>query len=128
MLCAGREQRGPPMSGSTKFLMFAIALVVAVVGYLVVDRLELMPASRPAPAPVANDPSATKLYADCVSNAFPTQADAERRAVTCSAALQSGQLKPDEIAMARLTRGIARTALGDKALAGEDYIDAVQRY
>ena len=30
--------------------------------------------------------------------------------------------------MARLTRGIARTALGDKVLAGEDYIDAVQRY
>jgi tetratricopeptide (TPR) repeat protein len=30
--------------------------------------------------------------------------------------------------LARLTRGIARTAIGDKALAGEDYVEAVQRY
>jgi tetratricopeptide (TPR) repeat protein len=63
-----------------------------------------------------------------VSGLFPTQADAQARAAACSKALQSRQLKPDEIALARLTRGIARTLLGDKALAGEDYIDAVQRY
>lgn len=133
------------MSGGAKFLMFAIALVVAVVGYLVVERLELLPAtpakvpeasptptsppaSASAPAPAANEPSIAKLYEDCVANTFPTQADAERRAAACSAVLQSRQLKPEEIALARLTRGIARTALGDKVLAGEDYIDAVQRY
>ena len=63
-----------------------------------------------------------------MSGLFPTQADAQSRAAACSKALQSRQLKPDEIALARLTRGIARTASGDKALAGEDYIDAVQRY
>jgi tetratricopeptide (TPR) repeat protein len=63
-----------------------------------------------------------------VSGLFPTQADAQSRAGACSKALQSRQLKPDEIALARLTRGIARTALGDKALAGEDYVEAVQRY
>ena len=63
-----------------------------------------------------------------MSGLFPTQADAQSRAAACSKALQSRQLKPDEIALARLTRGIARTALGDKALAGEDYAEAVQRY
>jgi len=116
------------MSGSTKFLIFAVALVVAVVGYLVADRLDLASALRPAPSARAPEPSVAKLYEDCVSGAFPTQADAERRAAACSSALQSRKLKPDEIALARLTRGIARTALGDKVLAGEDYIDAVQRY
>jgi tetratricopeptide (TPR) repeat protein len=63
-----------------------------------------------------------------VSGLFPSQADAQARAAACSKALQSRQLKPDEIALARLTRGIARTALGDNVLAGEDYIEAVQRY
>jgi tetratricopeptide (TPR) repeat protein len=136
------------MSGSTKFLLFATALLVAVVGYLAVDHLGLIPQSRPATtrapasaapkAPVAapptaaagaaSDPALTKVYEECVSTLFPTQADAQRRAAACSAALQSRQLKPEEIALARLTRGIARTALGDKALAGEDYVEAVQRY
>jgi tetratricopeptide (TPR) repeat protein len=136
------------MSGSTKFLLFAVALVVAVGGYLAIDHLGLIPQSRPAttaaPAPSAaapapaptpsaaagagSDPALTKVYEECVSGVFPTQADAQRRAAACSAALQSRQLKPEEIALARLTRGIARTALGDKTLAGEDYVEAVQRY
>lgn len=135
------------MSGSTKFLIFAIALVVAVVGYLAVDHLGLMRASQttapakapaatpsgstaaaPAPAAASSDAAVKKLYEDCVGSVFPTRADAQQRAAACSAALQSRQLKPDEIAMARLTRGIARTALGDKILASDDYADAVQRY
>jgi tetratricopeptide (TPR) repeat protein len=138
------------MSGSSKFLVFSIALVVAVVGYLAVDhlggRIAAPPAPRPAApsaasstassqtpaaspgAPAAGDLSAKQAYDDCVTGRFPTQADAQRRAATCSQALQSRQLKPDEIALARLVRGIARTALGDKALAGEDYVEAVQRY
>jgi tetratricopeptide (TPR) repeat protein len=138
------------MSRSTKFLIFAIALVVAVGGYLVVSRLDLASAPAPqtppaqataqpaTPAPATQtpqtaaattaDPEVAKLYEQCVSTTFPTQADAQARADACSKVLQSRQLKPDEIALARLTRGIARTALGDKALAGEDYIDAVQRY
>ena len=144
-----------PMSASNKFLIFAVALLVAVIGYLAVDHLGGAPAparspaatrpASPAPAPPApaaatapalaptaatsTDEAATRqTYAECVSGLFPTQADAEGRAAACSKALQSRQLKPDEIALARLTRGIARTALGDKALAGEDYVEAVQRY
>jgi tetratricopeptide (TPR) repeat protein len=129
------------MSASNKFLVFAVVLVVAVIGYLAVDHLGRT--SAPAtPAPVApaaaptasatntatDEAAARQPYTDCVSGLFPTQADAQRRAAACSKALQSRQLKPNEIALARLTRGIARTALGDKALAGDDYIEAVQRY
>jgi tetratricopeptide (TPR) repeat protein len=129
------------MSASNKFLVFAVVLVVAVIGYLAVDHLGRT--SAPAtPAPVApaaaptapatnaatDEATARQAYTDCVSGLFPTQADARARAAACSKALQSRQLKPNEIALARLTRGIARTALGDKALAGEDYIEAVQRY
>jgi tetratricopeptide (TPR) repeat protein len=129
------------MSASNKFLVFAVVLLVAVIGYLAVDHLSRIPApAPPAPAAQAAAPAATstdagtdeaatrQAYTDCVSGLFPTQADAESRAAACSRALQSRQLKPDEIALVRLTRGIARTALGDKVLAGEDYIEAVQRY
>lgn len=140
------------MSASNKFLIFAVVFLVAVIGYLAVDHLAGVPAptpqqvapqpspatpspapASPSPAPAAadagTDEAATRqAYAECVSGLFPTQADASSRATACSKALQSRQLKPDEIALARLTRGIARTALGDKALAGEDYIEAVQRY
>ena len=143
------------MSASNKFLIFAVVFLVAVIGYLAVDHLgrtsapapspaATQPATpapapsapaaatAPAPAPTAAadaDEAATRqAYADCVSGLFPTQADAQSRAAACSKALQSRQLKPDEIALARLTRGIARTAIGDKALAGEDYVEAVQRY
>jgi tetratricopeptide (TPR) repeat protein len=136
------------MSASNKFLVFAVVLLVAVIGYLAVDHLSrtsapgpqqaaapspsaapTTPASAAPPADTSVDEAAIKqAYGDCVSGLFPTQADAESRAAACSKALQSRQLKPEEIALARLTRGIARTALGDRVLAGEDYIDAVQRY
>lgn len=149
------------MSASSKFLIFAVALLVAVVGYLAIDHLDGSPAPAqrqaalpssipaprtPAPAPPAPHPAAPaqataappaaatgeatvrQVYTECVSGLFPSQADAQARAAACSKALQSRQLKPDEIALARLTRGIARTALGDSVLAGEDYIEAVQRY
>jgi tetratricopeptide (TPR) repeat protein len=142
------EAGGAPMSASNKFLAFAVVFLVAVLGYLAVDHLGLAsaPASRPAAPPPAGPPPPTlpstpvaatsasdeaavqEAYNDCVSGLFPTQTDAQRRAAACSKALQTRQLKPDEVALARLTRGIARTALGDKALAGEDYIDAVQHY
>ena len=142
------------MSASNKFLIFAVAFLVAAIGYLAADHLGPAPAQQqaasqssspapttPAPAPAApapatpaapaaaSDEAAVKqAYTECVSGLFPTRADAQARAAACSKALQSRQLKPDEIALARLTRGIARTALGDRALAGEDYIEAVQRY
>jgi tetratricopeptide (TPR) repeat protein len=68
------------------------------------------------------------FYGYCVSNAFPTEANAAMRADACSKALQTRQLGSDQIALARLMRGIARTLLGNKDLASEDYLDAAQRY
>ncbi len=135
---------GDILTGNTRFLLFSITLVVGVVGYLSIDhvarlrgaatsRVAAKPKPTPAPAPVA--PAAAdsaaevkKDYDACVMKLFPTRDDAEARSAACSRALQSRQLAPDQVAMARLTRGIARTALGDKVLASEDYAAAVQHY
>ena len=139
---------GDVLTGNTRFLLFSIALVVGVVGYLSVDHVARLrgaatsrvaakprPAPAPAPVPTPAPPSATdgaaevkKEYDACVLKLFPTREDAEARNAACSRALQTRKLTPDQIAMARLTRGIARTALGDKVLASEDYAASVQQY
>jgi tetratricopeptide (TPR) repeat protein len=139
----GSEAGEQLVSSSNKFLIIAVAFLVAVIGYLAVDHLSRTPvpprqqtasqpasppATTPAPSADADETATNQAYTECVSGLFPMQADAGSRAAACSKALQSRRLKPDEIALARLTRGIARTALGDKVLAGEDYIEAVQRY
>lgn len=139
------------MSGNTRFLLFAIALVAGVVGYLAVDHVSRLrgattsrvegtrqPPSASAPPAIPATPAAGRAtetdaelkqtYVACVQKLFPTREDAAARAAACSRALGSRRLAPDEIALARLTRGIARTALGDKVLASEDYIEAVQHY
>lgn len=139
---------GDILTGNTRFLLFSIALVIGVVGYLSVDHVarlrgattsriaakpQAAPAATPAAVPVA-PPAADsaaevkKDYDACVMKLFPTREDAEARNAACSRALQTRQLAKDQIAMARLTRGIARTALGDKVLASEDYVAAVQHY
>lgn len=83
--------------------------------------------STASPAPL--DAAAVQAaYEACVQGAFPTRADAYPRAAACSRALGSRQLKPDEVALARLTRGIARVALGDKVVASEDYLEAIKHY
>lgn len=85
--------------------------------------------SPPTEASTVADPArVTDFYGHCVSTAFPTRTDAEMRADACSKALQTRQLRPDQIALARLTRGVARTLLGNADLASEDYLDAVRRY
>ncbi|MCA0249476.1 MAG: tetratricopeptide repeat protein [Proteobacteria bacterium] len=86
------------------------------------------PTSTPAAAPTLSAAEVKAAYDECVQKLFPTKADAEQRSAACSKALQSRQLQPTEVAMARLTRGIARTMLGDKVLASEDYLDAIQHY
>ncbi len=83
------------------------------------------PARAPAPA---SQQSVADLYRACVDGPWPTREDAQARNAACSQALQTRQLKPAEIALARLTRGVARTALGDKVLASEDYTDALKHY
>lgn len=86
------------------------------------------PTPSPAAAPSLSAVEVKAAYDECVQKMFPTTADAERRSAACSKALGSRQLQPAEVAMARLTRGIARTMLGDKVLASEDYLDAIQHY
>lgn len=125
------------MRVSTKLLITAAIFVAGGVGiYAFAYRLFPPPtaldrqAATPAPtAPAAPDgPSVTQLYDECVRGAWPTVKDADARAAACSKALQTRQLKPAEIALARLTRGIARTAMGDRVLAAEDYSEALKHY
>ena len=91
------------------------------------DRQAAKPVPASSPSAAAG-PSVAQLYDACVRGAWPTVKDADVRAAACSQALQTRQLKPAEIALARLTRGIARTALGDRVLAAEDYSEALKHY
>lgn len=124
---------------STKLLMTAGAFIAGGAGiYAFAYHLFPPPSARdrqaatapPAPSPPAplSDQAVAQLYDGCVRGAWPTVKDAQTRAAACSAALQTRRLKPPEIALARLTRGIARTALGDKVLAAEDYSEALKHY
>ena len=124
---------------STKLLLTAAAFVVGGAGiYAFAYHLYPPPTVRQAatparPAPPAAlttpaGPAVSQLFDDCVRGAWPTIKDAETRNVACSKALQTRQLKPPEIALARLTRGVARTMLGDKVLAAEDYSEALKHY
>jgi len=128
----------PDMRLSTKVLITAAALVAGGAGiyafafYLfpppaVRDR-QAAAAAPPASSASPAGPSVAELYDACVRGAWPTVKDADVRAGACSKALQTRQLKPAEIALARLTRGIARTALGDRALAAEDYSETLKHY
>lgn len=76
----------------------------------------------------ASDPAVRAVYEACVSATWPTSDDAEDRNRACSKALQTRMLDPREIARARVTRGIARVALGDKVLATDDYVEALKHY
>jgi tetratricopeptide (TPR) repeat protein len=67
-------------------------------------------------------------YTACVKPAWPTIDDAEQRITDCSTALQSRLLNPDGVALARLTRGAARFALGQKQVASEDFREALRHY
>jgi hypothetical protein len=67
-------------------------------------------------------------YLACVSDSFPRAANAAMRAGACSSALQTRQLRPDQIALARLTRGIARSLLGNRELASDDNLEAIRNY
>ena len=86
------------------------------------------PAAPPAAGAAATPPTIRMAYQRCVQGAFPTPEDAERRNADCSRAIISRELTPDELALARLVRGSARAALGDKVMASDDYMEALKRY
>ena len=110
----------------------AVAAIL-VVGYFNSDsRVDAgKPAAPAAPQPAAAavlEPSTKEFFDDCVRGGAPTTANAEQRVAACSKALQSRQLTPSEVALARLTRGAARTVLGDKIMASDDYTEALKHY
>ena len=103
-------------------ILFVIACVVGGVGLsLSINRF------------FATDSSAEAvdfdgLYHACVDGLWPTEADAQRRSEACSQVLQPRQLRLDQVALARLTRGVARAMLGRKLASSEDYLEALKHY
>lgn len=132
------------MNRATKLLLAVVALSGAIVVVQLLLPAEsgkepVMPpqqsagtAPEPRPRAIAGTPApaetAEMFVQACVASRLPRLDDAAARAVACSKALQTRQLTPDQIAQARLARGVARTLLGDRELASEDYLDAIQRY
>ncbi|HZE47662.1 MAG TPA: tetratricopeptide repeat protein [Xanthobacteraceae bacterium] len=73
-------------------------------------------------------PDARQLYRVCIDGDWPDEDDARQRSDACSQALQARRLRPDEVALARLTRGVARTMLGNIVASNEDYLEALKHY
>ena len=66
---------------------------------------------------------------DCRKSGFQNyRRHAEQRLAECTSLLESGQLTDRQIAVARINRGIARTQIGDKAMADIDYLEAIKHY
>lgn len=69
------------------------------------------------------------LVDDCLQSGFqPYSVSVEQRVATCSSALQSHKLTDAQVAVARINRGVARMAIGDKAMADVDYQEALRHY
>lgn len=90
------------------------------------------PDSKPQ-TPTANvaampEESPRVQYDICVTGGFAKAHTAERRIAACAKAIISRTLKPDELAFARLNRGAARMALGDRIMAVGDFTEALQHY
>ncbi len=73
-------------------------------------------------------PDPRLLYRACINGPWPDEDDAKDRSFSCSQALQTRRLRPDEVALARLTRGVARTMLGSTVASYDDYREALQHY
>jgi tetratricopeptide (TPR) repeat protein len=76
----------------------------------------------------ASRPDPRLLYRACIGGPWPDEDDARSRAESCSQALQTRRLRPDQVALARLTRGVARTMLGSAVASFDDYRGALQHY
>ena len=77
---------------------------------------------------VGGSPDAGRLYHACIDGLWPDEDDAQQRSDACSRALQTRRLRPEEVALARLTRGVARTMLGSIVASSEDYREALKYY
>jgi tetratricopeptide (TPR) repeat protein len=86
------------------------------------------PEAQTANAAAPPEESPGVQYATCVTGGFARAHTAERRIAACAKAIISRTLTPDELAFARLNRGAARMALGDRIMAAGDFTQALQHY
>ena len=74
------------------------------------------------------DPTVAKID-DCLEGTLQAaRTTPEKRVEACSAAIQSRKLSPEDVALARLNRAVARVAMGDKGMANTDYEEALKHY
>jgi tetratricopeptide (TPR) repeat protein len=89
--------------------------------------------NNPLSPPIAGATTQSDALAECLAGGSPasfveSRDKAEKVVRACADAIQSRQLTPGELAQARLNRGAARTALGEKILATGDYLEALRHY
>ncbi len=121
-----------------------VALVVAATAigafglYLAISRHASPPVEPEKPVLAAADAATraatiARALDECIGSGPPitldrTQSTASRQATACSTAIQSRTLAPAELALARLSRGAARIAMGNRPLATDDYLEALKHY
>ena len=123
------------------FAKFALAaavglgVVAAVYGYAYYKfppqgstPVETKPPRTAPPAAATAEASPRAQYDACVRRGFAMATTAELQITACAKAIISHTLSPDELALARLNRGAARMALGDRIMAASDYTEALKHY
>lgn len=86
-------------------------------------------ATTPAQRTTATqEASPREQYDICVRGGFASARTAERRIAACAKAIGSRTLAPNDLAFARLNRGAARMALGDRIMAAGDFTEALKHY
>ncbi len=100
--------------------VLSVALATVTLAVDATEFVPMPPAVASALPPVAN--------ACLVDRLRVNRTTAEQMVKVCSEALQSHTLTPTQVAQARLNRGTARMALGDKIMANIDYAEALKHY
>lgn len=125
----------------TKVAIAAVIFSCAVGALIVASRFQSLPnlEKRADTAPAISPPEVTipevsltlaaqAAFGACLWTGTPTAAKAAHQVAVCSEAIQSRTLTPSQVAFARLQRGAARMALGDKVMASGDYTEALRLY
>ncbi len=100
------------------------------IGFVLYCTMSVLAVVVPFGPADAADPTPAKAPVDtCLDSGFRVdRTNAELRVLACSTALQSHKLTEPEVALARINRGAARTALGDHIQASGDYQEALKHY